>query len=407
GMGGEESRQLRRRHRLLDASAEGDQRLGRRGRDRHRRRRDEPQVPAPAQPRPDEPRRDGDLRLQHPPGLRAGGGRQVHRQADPLDRRRAGKEGRPLRSGLQGHRRRSNPAAQSENEARLPALRASCGAPRRARQVLPRARRRGEDPLSGSALPAESARPSWPQAGPLSGDRSPRKRVHHLPGRPAPGRRRAGLRHRNRPQFLRGEEMSAATALKVPFIDLKQRYEEEKTELLACVERVVSQGHFVLTQEVSEFEQAAARYIGVKHFVAFTSGTDALMMALWAHGIGKGDEVITTPVSFVATTGSIVHVGAKPVYVDVREDQLIDPAKIEAAITPRTKAIMPVHWIGRIADMDAIMAVAKKHKLLVIEDAAQTMGAYYKGKHGGSHGNAAGYSAHPLKNLNALGDGGF
>ncbi|HZQ74386.1 MAG TPA: DegT/DnrJ/EryC1/StrS family aminotransferase [Burkholderiales bacterium] len=201
--------------------------------------------------------------------------------------------------------------------------------------------------------------------------------------------------------------MSAATALKVPFIDLKQRYEEEKTELLACVERVVSQGHFVLTQEVSEFEQAAARYIGVKHVVGLNSGTDALMMALWAHGIGKGDEVITTPVSFVATTGSIVHVGAKPVYVDVREDQLIDPAKIEAAITPRTKAIMPVHWIGRIADMDAIMAVAKKHKLLVIEDAAQTMGAYYKGKHGGSHGNAAGYSAHPLKNLNALGDGGF
>jgi dTDP-4-amino-4,6-dideoxygalactose transaminase len=102
-----------------------------------------------------------------------------------------------------------------------------------------------------------------------------------------------------------------------------------------------------------------------------------------------------------------VHVGATPVYVDVRDDQNIDPSKIEAAITPRTKAIMPVHWIGRIADMDAIMAIAKKHNLIVIEDAAQTMGAYYKGKHGGSFGAASAYSCHPLKNLNALGDAGF
>ena len=195
--------------------------------------------------------------------------------------------------------------------------------------------------------------------------------------------------------------------VKVPFIDLKQRYEEEKTELLACVERVVSQGHFVLTQEVNDFEEATAKYVGMKHIVGLNSGTDALMMALWATGIGKGDEVITTPVSFVATTGSIVHVGATPVYVDVHDDQNIDPAKIEAAITPRTKAIMPVHWIGRIADMDAIMAIAKKHNLLVIEDAAQTMGAYYKGKHGGSFGVASAYSCHPLKNLNALGDAGF
>lgn len=197
------------------------------------------------------------------------------------------------------------------------------------------------------------------------------------------------------------------SAVKVPFIDLKQRYEEEKIELIACVERVVSQGHFVLTQEVNEFEDAAAKFVGAKHIVGLNSGTDALMMALWAHGIGKGDEVITTPVSFVATTGSIVHVGAKPVYVDVRDDQNIDPAKIEAAITPRTKAIMPVHWSGRIADMNAIIEIANKRKLLVIEDAAQTMGAYFHGKHGGSFGQASAFSAHPLKNLNALGDGGF
>lgn len=196
-------------------------------------------------------------------------------------------------------------------------------------------------------------------------------------------------------------------AIKVPFIDLKQRFEEERTELLACVERVVAQGHFVLTQEVNEFEQQAAKFVGLKHCVGLNSGTDALMMALWANGIGKGDEVITTPVSFVATTGSIVHVGAKPVYVDVRDDQNIDPARIEAAITPRAKAIMPVHWTGRIADMNAIIEIANRRKLIVIEDAAQTMGAYYHGQHGGSFGQAAGFSAHPLKNLNALGDGGF
>lgn len=194
---------------------------------------------------------------------------------------------------------------------------------------------------------------------------------------------------------------------KVPFIDLQQRYAEEKDELLACVERVLSKGHFVLTPEIAEFEADVVRYTGAKHCVALNSGTDALMMALWALGIGRGDEVITTPISFVATTGSIAHVGATPVYADVRDDQNIDPAEIEKKITPKTKAIMPVHWGGRIADMDAIMAIAKKHNLIVIEDSAQTMGAYYKGKHGGTLGHAGAISAHPLKNLNAIGDGGF
>ena len=197
------------------------------------------------------------------------------------------------------------------------------------------------------------------------------------------------------------------SSVKVPFVDLKQRYEEEKVELLACVERVLEQGHFVLTGEVKEFEDKAAGYVGVKHCIALNSGTDALMMALWALGIGRGDEVITTPISFVASTGAIAHVGATPVYADVREDQNIDPAEIEKKITPRTKAILPVHWTGRIADMHAIMEIAARRKLLVIEDAAQSMGAYYHGRHGGSFGHAAAFSAHPLKNLNALGDGGF
>ena len=194
---------------------------------------------------------------------------------------------------------------------------------------------------------------------------------------------------------------------KVPFVDLQQRYLEEREELLTCVERVLSKGHLVLTPEVAALEEKIAKYVGVRHCISLNSGTDALMMALMAAGIGRGDEVITTPISFVATTGSIAHVGARPLYVDVCDDQNIDPSRIEAAITPQTKAIMPVHWTGRIADMDPIMEIAERHNLCVIEDSAQTMGAYYKGRHGGTFGLANAVSAHPLKNLNALGDGGF
>jgi len=194
---------------------------------------------------------------------------------------------------------------------------------------------------------------------------------------------------------------------KVPFIDLPARYQEEREEILACVDRVLSKGHLVLTQEVGEFEAEVARYTGAKHCVSLNSGTDALMLGMWAMGIGKGDEVITPPVSFVASTGSIAHIGATPVYADVKDDQTIDPAEIEKRITPRTKAIMPVHWVGRVADMDAIRQIAQRHKLKVIEDAAQTMGAYYKGRHGGTFGDVGAVSLHPLKNLNALGDGGL
>lgn len=194
---------------------------------------------------------------------------------------------------------------------------------------------------------------------------------------------------------------------KVPFIDLVQRYQEERNEILACIDRVLSKGHLVLTEELSEFEAQVCAYTGSKHCIGLNSGTDALMIGLWAAGIGRGDEVITTPVSFVATAGAIAHIGAIPVFADVKEDQTLDPAQIERKITPRTKAIMPVHWVGRVADMLAIMDIARRHDLKVIEDAAQSMGAYLDGKHGGTFGQVGAISAHPLKNLNALGDGGL
>lgn len=195
--------------------------------------------------------------------------------------------------------------------------------------------------------------------------------------------------------------------MNVPFIDLKLRYQEEREEILRCVDTVLSQGHLIMTEEVDLFEREAASYIGSKHVVSLNSGTDALMMGLWALGIKKNDEVITTPISFVASTGAIAHIGAKPVYVDVADDQNIDVSKIEQAIGSNTKAIMPVHWGGRMANMEIITEIAKKHKLFVVEDAAQAMGSYYNKKHGGTFGDVAGYSAHPLKNLNALGDAGF
>jgi dTDP-4-amino-4,6-dideoxygalactose transaminase len=141
--------------------------------------------------------------------------------------------------------------------------------------------------------------------------------------------------------------------------------------------------------------------------VALNSGTDALILSLRSLAIGPGDEVITPPNSFVASTAAIVHVGAKPVFVDVLSDQNIDSERIAAAITPRTKAIMPVHLTGRIADMDPILELAQSHRVAVIEDAAQAIGSRYRGKPAGSFGAVGCFSTHPLKNLNAVGDGGF
>ena len=194
---------------------------------------------------------------------------------------------------------------------------------------------------------------------------------------------------------------------KVPLIDLKERYQEEKDELLSCVERVLESGNLVLTPELADFEERVAQYTKSKHCIGLNSGTDALMMGLHAMGIGKGDEVITSPISFIATTAAIAHVGATPVYVDVGKDQNIDPLKINEKITSRTKAIMPVHWTGRISDMHEINKIAKQNNLMVIEDSCQCMGAYYYGQHAGTFGKVGTFSGHPLKAMNAVGDAGF
>jgi dTDP-4-amino-4,6-dideoxygalactose transaminase len=193
----------------------------------------------------------------------------------------------------------------------------------------------------------------------------------------------------------------------IPYIDLKSQWIEERDELLPIIDEVMQSGKFILESECVKFEESVAKLCGVKYVAAVNSGTDALMFALSLSGIKKGDEVITPSNSFIASTSSIVHIGAIPIFVDVLPNQNIDPSKIEDLITKNTKAIMPVHLSGRVCDMDPILKIAERHNLIVIEDAAQAIGSKYKGKPSGSLGDIGCFSTHPLKNLNACGDGGF
>ena len=195
--------------------------------------------------------------------------------------------------------------------------------------------------------------------------------------------------------------------MQIDIIDLKKRYQDEREDLLKCFDKVLTNGSLVLTEEVDKFEKDICEYVNSKYCLSLNSGTDALMMSLWSLGIGKGDEVITSPISFVASIGSIIHCGAKPVFVDVKNDLNINEDLIESAITEKTKAIMPVHWTGKICQMDKIKNLAQKHNLKIIEDSAQGMGSYFNNQHAGTFGEIAAFSAHPLKNLNAIGDSGF
>jgi dTDP-4-amino-4,6-dideoxygalactose transaminase len=194
----------------------------------------------------------------------------------------------------------------------------------------------------------------------------------------------------------------------ISFFDLQAQFAKIRIEILQAVESVLESQHFILGQQVELFEKEAADFIEVSHAVGCASGTDALYLALCAQGIGPGDEVITAPFTFVATAGSIARTGAKPVFVDIVPETFnINAALIEQAVTPNTKAIIPVHLFGLSADMDPIMAIAKKHSLAVIEDAAQAIGSTYHGKKIGSIGDFGCFSFFPSKNLGCAGDGGM
>lgn len=196
-------------------------------------------------------------------------------------------------------------------------------------------------------------------------------------------------------------------ASKIEFIDLKAQYRAIKADVDARIHKVLDHGQYILGPEVAEMEQRLAAYTGAGHCISCASGTEALLMSLLALDIGPGDEVITTPFTFAATAEMIVLAGAKPVYVDVERDTcLIDASLIEAKITPRTKAIMPVSLYGQVADMDAINAIAATHQLAVIEDAAQSFGASYKGRKSCNLSTIGCTSFFPSKPLGCYGDGG-
>jgi dTDP-4-amino-4,6-dideoxygalactose transaminase len=196
--------------------------------------------------------------------------------------------------------------------------------------------------------------------------------------------------------------------MRVPFYDIKAQYDELAPQLDAAVHEVLSSGAYAMGKYHKAFEAEMAELHQCKHAIALNSGTDALRIIMDAAGVGSGDEVISTAFTFVASTETIVQTGATPVFVDIDPVTYnIDPSKIEAAITPRTKAIMPIHLFGQIADVDAITKIAEKHNLLVIEDAAQALACTHNGIPAGNFGVGAGFSFYVTKNLGAAGDGGM
>lgn len=194
----------------------------------------------------------------------------------------------------------------------------------------------------------------------------------------------------------------------IPILDLKAQYANLRDDILSAIERVMESQHFILGPEVEALEREVAAYSQCQFGIGVSSGTDALLVALMAIGIQPGDEVITSPYSFFATAGSMVRLGARPVFVDIDIETLnIDAKKIEAKITPRTRAILPVHLAGQLAEMDVILQIAEHHKLFVIEDACQAIGADYQGKRAGSLGHLGCFSFFPSKNLGGAGDSGM
>ena len=193
--------------------------------------------------------------------------------------------------------------------------------------------------------------------------------------------------------------------MQVPYLDLKRQFSD--ADLQNRIQSIFQSCHFVMGLAIEQFEKAFAKLCGTRYAVGLNSGTDAIFLGLKALGIGDGDEVITAPNSFIATAGAIVAAGAKPIFADVKDDYNIDPGRIEKVITHRTKAIIPVHLTGNMADMPKIMQIASDHSLSVIEDAAQSVMANINGRRAGAYGDIGCFSLHPLKNLNVCGDGGM
>jgi dTDP-4-amino-4,6-dideoxygalactose transaminase len=196
--------------------------------------------------------------------------------------------------------------------------------------------------------------------------------------------------------------------MNVPLLDLKTQYATIKTEVDAAIAEVLESQHFILGPKVEQCEKAIAAYSACAHAIGVSSGSDALLACLMAENIGPGDEVITTPYTFFATAGAIARLGATPIFVDIDPATYnLDPSRIASKVNGRTRAIIPVHLYGQMADMDAVMRVAEEHGLVVIEDAAQAIGAEYKGRRAGSIGHYGCLSFFPSKNLGAAGDGGM
>jgi len=196
--------------------------------------------------------------------------------------------------------------------------------------------------------------------------------------------------------------------MNVPLLDLKAQFRDIKQEIMAVLETVCEEQGFVLGPRVVDLEQALAQYVGTPHAVGVASGSDALLLSLMAFGVGHDDEVMTVPFTFFATAGAVSRLGAKPVFVDIRPDTFnIDPTQIEQKITPRTKAIIPVHLFGQCAEMEAINEIAKRKRLAVIEDACQAIGAMQHGVRAGALGDTGCFSFFPSKNLGGFGDGGL
>lgn len=194
--------------------------------------------------------------------------------------------------------------------------------------------------------------------------------------------------------------------VKIKFIDFTKEFKEHKGEFNLAIQNVLTSGWYILGQEVSDFEKEFANYLGSKYCIGVGNGLEALQISLMAAGIGKRDEVITTPISAIATTLAILAVGAKPVFVDVTSSGLLDPQKIEHAITPQTKAIIPVHLYGQPIDLDFFVKICQKNNLLLLEDACQAHGSSFQGKKLGTFGKLGCFSFYPTKNLGAFGDGG-